>query len=130
MQKLVVTRHAALVAYLKEVGLVDDNVVVLPHVKPEDVEGRHVVGVLPLRLAALAASVTEVQLDLPQELRGVELTLDQVRQYAGKPEAFVVRLKADDDKLQSNYCDLEALWLAAAPLVEGDPRWELPEMEA
>jgi len=127
MQKLVVTRHQALVAYLKEVGLVDEGVVVLSHVTEDDVAGRHVVGVLPLRLAALAASVTEVSLNLPQELRGTELSIEQVRQYAGKPASYVVRSKEADDKIQEEYCDLAALWLAAAPLVEGDPRWELSD---
>lgn len=86
---IIITRHAALVQYIVEIGLVSAGRVI-PHATPDDVRGRHVIGVLPLRLAALAASVTEVPLDLPPELRGQELTLEQVRQFAGAPVTYRV----------------------------------------
>ena len=87
---VVVTRHSGLVWYLIEIGLISEGASVLSHATPDDVRGRHVIGVLPLRLAALAALVTEVPLDIPPELRGVELTLEQVRQYAGEPVTYIV----------------------------------------
>lgn len=88
---IIVTRHPALVQYLREEVLpAGANVDVRPHVNEEDVRGQHVWGVLPLRLAAVAASVTEVPLNLPAELRGQELTLEQVRQYAGRPATYMV----------------------------------------
>lgn len=80
---VVVTRHAALVEYLTELGVVPAGTEVVTHATVEQVRGRHVFGVLPLHLAAEAASVTEVTLHVPAELRGVELTLEQVRQFAG-----------------------------------------------
>lgn len=80
---VVVTRHPALVEYLTELGVVPAGVEVVTHATAEQVRGRHVFGVLPLHLAAEAASVTEVTLRVPAELRGVELTLEQVRQFAG-----------------------------------------------
>lgn len=80
---VVVTRHAALVEYLTELGVVPAGTEVVTHATAEQVRGRHVFGVLPLHLAAEAASVTEVPLNVPAELRGVELTLEQVRQFAG-----------------------------------------------
>lgn len=78
---IVVTRHSALLTVLIERGLVQPNTPVLQHVTASDVTGNHVIGVLPLALAALTESLTEVTLDLPQELRGKELTAEQVRQY-------------------------------------------------
>ena len=80
---VVVTRHPALVEYLTELGVVPAGTEVVTHATAEQVRGRHVFGVLPLHLAAEAASVTEVTLRVPAELRGVELTLEQVRQFAG-----------------------------------------------
>lgn len=80
---VVVTRHPALVEYLTELGVVPAGTEVVTHATAEQVRGRHVFGVLPLHLAADAASVTEVTLRVPAELRGVELTLEQVRQFAG-----------------------------------------------
>ncbi|CAM3513804.1 hypothetical protein DESA109040_14995 [Deinococcus saxicola] len=49
-------------------------------------------GVLPLHLAALASTVTEVPLNLLAELRGVELTLEQVRQFAGTEKMYRVQV--------------------------------------
>jgi len=89
-EPVIVTRHHALVDYLLETGLVPDPCQVIEHATEADVAGRHVYGVLPLRLAARAALVTEVPLDIPRELRGQELTLKQVRQYAGEPRTYFV----------------------------------------
>ena len=88
---VVITRHPALRWYLIEQGMIDDADVLLEHAGAGDVEGKHVIGVLPLRLASLAASITEVPLDIPAELRGQELTIEQVRQYAGEPVRYFVR---------------------------------------
>ena len=90
VETVVVTRHPALVAYLVEVGLVQEGVKVVTHADSDTVRNKHVVGVLPLRLAALAAAITEVPLSLPPELRGIELTLEQIRKYAGETATYAV----------------------------------------
>lgn len=52
---------------------------VLSHVLADDVRGLHVLGVLPLALAAEAASVTEVSMPgLRPDQRGKELTPDEM----------------------------------------------------
>jgi putative CRISPR-associated protein (TIGR02620 family) len=94
MDKIIVTRHAALVDYLREQGIVGDDVTVISHARPEDVKGRDVIGVLPLNLAALAASVTEIPLRLTPEMRGQELGLETLRQIAGKPVKYKVTASA------------------------------------
>ena len=91
MNAIIITRHPALVEYLVESGLVPADAPCVSHADESMVTGKHVIGVLPLRLAALAASVTEIPLDIPAELRGHELTIDQVRQYAGEPVRYVIR---------------------------------------
>ncbi len=88
---LVVTRHPGLVEYLREIGLADSDTEVVAHATPENVSGKHVCGVLPHSLSCLTASFTEVPLQLPAELRGKELTLGEVRQYAGAPVTYRVR---------------------------------------
>jgi hypothetical protein len=76
---VIVTRHAALVEVLAEdYGYVGP---VISHATADDVRGKCVVGVLPLHLAAVAESVTEVTLNLPPELRGKELTVEEVRKH-------------------------------------------------
>lgn len=88
---LVVTRHPGLVEFLRERGLCTPDVTVISHASPEDVRGKHVCGVLPHSLSCLCESFTEVPLALPAELRGVELSVQQMRQYAGEPVTYIVR---------------------------------------
>lgn len=91
MGNLVVTRHPALVELLLERGLIKKgDFTLISHATPEDVAGKDVIGVLPMALAALANTITEVPLMVPQELRGQELTLDQVREFAGAPVTYKV----------------------------------------
>lgn len=89
---LVVTRHHGLVEYLRELGMVETGVEIIAHATPEAVTGKNVCGVLPHNLSCLCESFTEVPLTLPAELRGKELTVEQVRQYAGKPVTYTVRV--------------------------------------
>lgn len=88
---VVVTRHQALVTFLTETGLVPNGTEVITHLTtPEQIRGRNVVGVIPLHLAVHAASVTEIPLAVPPELRGTELTVEQVRQFAGPARLYAV----------------------------------------
>ncbi len=93
METIVITRHAAYVQHLERTGLIEPGgAKVLGHAAPEDVAGRHVItSGLPLHLAAMAAKLTTVGLFVPAELRGKELTLAQVEQYAQEPASYVVR---------------------------------------
>lgn len=90
MKKIVITRHPALVEYLKATGMVPENVEVLEHATPEVVEGHHVFGVLPHCLSCLTNLYTAIPLNIPAELRGQELTLEGMYKYAGKPETYSV----------------------------------------
>ena len=89
---LVVTRHAGLVSYLKSEGIIDDATAVTPHATPDNVRGRNVLGVLPHSLSCLCDTFTEVPLNLPADMRGKELTAEDVRQFAGQPVTYTVRV--------------------------------------
>lgn len=92
MATIIVTRHAGLVQYLKAKGLAPEDAVVKEHVLPNDVIDNDVIGVLPLWLAHLAKTMTVVDLKLPPELRGAELTMEQVAQYASDISRYQVKL--------------------------------------
>jgi putative CRISPR-associated protein (TIGR02620 family) len=94
-ETIVVTRHKALLEYLQEVLWMSDKTKVIEHATEEDVKGKHVIGVLPMHLACHAVSVTEIPLDVPQELRGQELTLEQIRLYAKPSREYKVILQGD-----------------------------------
>lgn len=89
---LIVTRHQGLVEYLQEIGLAGNDVQVVSHATPENVAGKRLCGVLPHSLSCLCETFTEVPLNLPADLRGVELTLEQVRQFAGEPVTYRVEV--------------------------------------
>jgi Putative CRISPR-associated protein (Cas_VVA1548) len=87
---LIVTRHPALVALASERGISAARVI--SHVDdPARLRGLHVCGVLPLELAAEAASVTEIPLTVPRDRWGVELPLDELRGYAGRTSTYEVQ---------------------------------------
>ena len=87
----IISRHPAYITYLLEIGLISEVYEVISHATPEQITGRHVISSgLPNSLACLCKSVTTVPLWLPEELRGVELTLEQVRQFAKPAETFRV----------------------------------------
>jgi hypothetical protein len=91
MINLIVTRHPGLVEYLREIELAGTSTEVVSHASPETVAGKNVCGVLPHSLSCLTKTFTEGPLALPAELRGKELSLEEVRQYAGKPVTYQVR---------------------------------------
>ncbi len=86
---IIVTRHPALVEVLAEDFGITGKVIA--HACGSDLDGKDVVGVLPLYLAARARTITEVTVILPPELRGVELSAAQVRQNMTRLQTFVVR---------------------------------------
>lgn len=90
-ETIVVTRHSALVAYLLEQGIVDEYVNVFAHANEKIVHGKHVIGNIPLGMAAAAESVTVIPFaNLPFEKRGTELSLEDVRYYAQPPRTYKV----------------------------------------
>lgn len=91
MPTIVVTRHASLAALLRERGVITEDARIVAHATPDDVRGARVIGVLPLALAALAESITEIPLTLTPEQRGRELTLDELRACAGEAATYTVR---------------------------------------
>ena len=88
---IVITRHPALVRVMIEDGVIEDGVKVIPHASVDDVRGKHVYGVLPLAFAAEAAQVTVPDLRVPAEMRGKELTVEQVREYLHGWRTFTVK---------------------------------------
>ena len=88
----VITRHKALLAYLLDKDIIKEGEYkLIEHADYKDVEGQDVIGVLPLQLASYAKSVTEVPLKLTPEMRGKELTFEEVEKIAEKPVKYLVR---------------------------------------
>lgn len=101
MEKIVVTRHRGLVAYLLEKKLITKHTKVIPHAEPSDLKGKHVIGILPYRLAVYAAKYTEIYLRLPKEKRNVELTIEDFKWYAKEHQTYIITSIPFNDKLNA-----------------------------
>lgn len=89
-ETVVVTRHEATIEYLRKLGYVPGDAKIIAHATADDVRGKTVVGMLPYNLASLAECVVIVDMDIPQELRGVDLNVQQVEKYAQGISTYVV----------------------------------------
>jgi len=105
MEKIVVTRYKGLVEYLRELDLIEDETQIVAHANIEDVKDKHVLGVLPLWLSCHAAKITEIQLKLPAEKRGKELSVEEVRFFALSPRTYIVREVAFNDPVSERKTD-------------------------
>lgn len=101
MEKLVVTRYKSLVEYLRQkrdwfdegklFSLIDENTRIISHAKIEDVQDKHVIGVLPYWLSCHAGKFTEIRLRIPSEKRGHELTVEEIEFHSGTPKTYEIR---------------------------------------
>jgi putative CRISPR-associated protein (TIGR02620 family) len=105
MEKIVVTRYKGLVEYLQELKLIEEETKVVAHANIDDVKGKHVLGVLPLWLSCHAAKITEIQLKLPAEKRGKELSVEEVRFFALSPRTYIVKEVAFNDPVNDRKSD-------------------------
>ena len=90
LDQIVVTRHTALVEWLKLHKFVSDNVQVIAYAKPEDLKNKHVFGKLPYRMACHAAQYTEVVIRTPEEKKGKELTLKELEFYIVDSNTYMI----------------------------------------
>lgn len=99
MEKIVVTKYPGLVQYLAELKLIEEDTQVIPRANIEQVEGKHVLGVLPLWLSCHAAKITEIQLEIAPDKRGKALSVEEVRSVARSPRTYTVREVAFNDPI-------------------------------
>lgn len=86
---IIVTRHAGLVEWLNNKGYTGR---VVDRATPADVLNKHVIGKLPMYLAAIAASVTNVAIpSLPENRWGNELTAGDLDSYGAYMRTYIVK---------------------------------------
>ena len=75
MKIVIVTRHQGLVDWLKDRGM---DYPVIAHANPESIRDAIVIGILPPRLACHATAIIDIGLNITQEMRGRELTKEDM----------------------------------------------------
>lgn len=101
MEMIVVTRHKALYQYLVLKGIVPNGTPCMSHADVPDVRNKHVFGVLPYWLACKTALYTEVQMRIPMDKKGKELSLADLEFYSIKPRTYKV-IELQDKKEKHN----------------------------
>ena len=84
---IIVTRHPGLVEWLEKQGITGE---VKASVTANDILGKHVVGALPAHIAQYAAYITSVDYFCPFEMRGKDLTAEQLDEMGAKLFDYIV----------------------------------------
>ena len=87
-EKVFVSRHKALYQYFLENGLIDAHTKVLQKVVISAIRDKHVLGVMPIHLAHYCKSYTMIPLSLK---RGVDLSIDDLKEIVTMPRTFCIR---------------------------------------
>ena len=90
---VIVSRHAATIAFIRESGLAPEGAPYWRTRPRKTSPGSHVIGNVPLELAAAADRVTTIPLPRARQDetgRTVELSLDDIRRTAGEPATYQV----------------------------------------
>ena len=115
MYDVLVTRHAAIATYLKELGIIDDNTEIVMNATKSIVEGKRVAGVLPYDLAALCSVYREIVVRVPVKLRGKTLTVEEIKPLVFIGEEYIIR--------DVKHKDSNAIALATY-IVDYDSEWD------
>ena len=92
---IVITNYYALPHYLFDRGYIDDKTPVIANAVREDIEGKHVIGVLPLQLAVYAESITVFRFQPPKGWNKGKnweniATVEDFYEYTRKPITYKV----------------------------------------
>ena len=89
MDTVIISRHAGAIEWLRRQGIVGE---VIAHASADNVRGKHVIGALPLHLAALVGKITTIDMPaLPVEWRGRDLTPEEMDIAGATLATYVVR---------------------------------------
>ncbi len=87
-EQILVSKHPNLADYLIMHNVVNKDIERKDHVRPEDIHGKHVIGVLPLSMACHAALYTEIPLRIDHDKRNQVMSIDEIGYCIQKPRTF------------------------------------------
>lgn len=87
-----VSRHKDLRDFLIYKGELSEDVPWIEHADNiNDIRGKRIIGVCPPKLAIMALNCTELELHIPKEIKGRDLTLSELELYSGPLATYEVR---------------------------------------
>jgi len=91
VETVIVTRHVGALQWLNKHHPEFGEARVITHATPELVRGKRVVGILPVQLAAECAEYWHLEMSVPREKRGAELTAEELERFGCKLTRYEVR---------------------------------------
>lgn len=87
---LVVTRFPTFAEYCRRIGIIEDDTPVITRARTADVRDKHVLGALPVFLAAEAESVTIMRINKPVDFVSPPggMSMAELEEYAGDLQTY------------------------------------------
>ena len=90
MKTIIVSRHPAAIKWINKY-YPDFNGIIKSHIAEDEIIGNRIIGTLPVQLAALAAEYFHLSIKVPAEMRGKELSIEDMVQFGCKIERFTIK---------------------------------------
>lgn len=90
MKTIIVTRHPGALAWIQKRHPEFQDAQVIAQAKPDDLAGNRVIGILPVDLAAMCGEYWALNMRIPAEMRGKELTCEDMERFGCSIKRFLV----------------------------------------
>ena len=90
IETLIISRHAGAMGWIQKHHPEFAECELITHASPEILKGKRVIGILPIQLAVLATEFWNLSLNVPANMRGKELTIEDMEKFDCKIEQFQI----------------------------------------
>lgn len=106
---LFLSRHRDLYQFFVNKKIISSDLPILEHVDNLDlIKNKRIIGIIPSKLAILAHSISQIELNIPKEFKGKDLTPEQLEEFSGELQTF----KVEEIKTRTDFS--EAILLSNA----------------
>lgn len=90
MEKIIVSKHESVEKYLKEQEIVPGYIKRYPFVNEDFAKGKHIYGIVPMNIAALAGKFTEVKITLHHSEKYKEVSASRINAQVKNVRTYIV----------------------------------------
>ena len=123
METKIVTRHDGALEWVKKHHPEFADVEVIAQASPEDLKGNRIIGTLPIHLAAICKRYWHLEMTVPADRRGTEISCEDMEKFGCKITRFeVIKISGiDSDKRECPFMGQGAYYPSCYLLVDDDP---------
>jgi len=95
METKIVTRHAGAMEWIAKHHLEFGDAEVIAHADVGDLKGRRIIGMLPIHMAAMCKEYWHLEMTVPADRRGTEISCEDMENFGCKISQFLVVAPGD-----------------------------------